>query len=317
MSTPATALPVPRVSVVMPAHNTERYVVAAVRSVLDGAGDDVEVIVIDDGSTDGTVEVVRAIADARVTVIPIAAHGGPSKPRNVGIRHASGAYISLLDSDDLVKPGKLAACVAALDRNPSAGFAFGDYETMDADGRVYDGSCMHAYPVFRALQSQPAGDDWRLIPQAELARGLLYENFIGTSGVVARRELVIALGGLDESLPNGDDLDLWFRLAHHGDALYSPRPGHSYRVRPASVVRGPPLRNAFSRIKVLRRERQRWQERAARRPIDRRIAENLGVIGYQQRQQRQRRAALHTYLQALRISPELRWLRGAAGALLR
>src|ERR1700683_711777 len=177
MSTPATALPVPRVSVVMPAHNTERYVVAAVRSVLDGAGDDVEVIVIDDGSTDGTVEVVRAIADARVTLIPIAAHGGPSKPRNVGIRHASADYISLLDSDDLVKPGKLAACVAALDRNPSAGFAFGDYETMDADGHVYDGSCVHAYPVFRALQSQPAGDDWRLIPQAELGPGPLYAQF--------------------------------------------------------------------------------------------------------------------------------------------
>ncbi len=157
---------------------------------------------------------------------------------------------------------------------------------------VFDGSCVHAYPVFRALQWQPAGDDWRLIPQAELARGLLYENFIGTSGVVARRELVIALGGLDESLPNGDDLDLWFRLAHHGDALYSSAPGHSYRVRPASVVRGPPLRNAFRASKCCVANGQRWPERAARRQIDRRIAENLGVIGYQQRQQRQRRAAV-------------------------
>jgi glycosyltransferase involved in cell wall biosynthesis len=308
--------PVPRVSVVMPAHNMERYIGAAVRSVLDGDARDVEVIVVDDGSTDGTIGTVNAIGDPRVTVIAIAASGGPAKPRNIGISRARAPYISLFDSDDLLKPGKLAACAAALDRNPSAGFAFGDYESIDVDGRMLDSSAAQQYPVFRGLQWHPAGADWRLITQTELARGLLYENFIGTSGVVARKKLVVSLGGLDESLPNGDDLDLWFRLAHQGDALYCPSVGHSYRVRPASVVRGPPLRNAYSRIKVLRREKERWREPTARRQISRRIAENLGVIGYQQRLQRRRQAAVATYLQAFRVSPHPRWLRGILGALL-
>jgi hypothetical protein len=133
--------------------------------------------------------------------------------------------------------------------------------------------------VFRGLKSEPAGGDWRLIPQSELARGLLYEKFIGTSGVVVRKNLAVTLGGFDESLAIGDDLDLWFRLAHCCDALYSPSIGHSYRVRSTSVVHGPPLRNGVSRLKVLRRERARWHDRASRRQLDRRIAENFAVIG--------------------------------------
>jgi glycosyltransferase involved in cell wall biosynthesis len=292
----------------MPAYNAERYIAAAVRSALNASTPEVEVLVVDDGSTDRTADEVRAIDDPRVTVIPISASGGPSRPRNVGIRHARAPYVSLLDSDDLLKPGKLAASIAALDRCPSAGFAFGNFEKMDADGNVFETSFSYAYPMFRGLQSEPAGGDWRLIPQSELARGLLYENFVGTSGVVVRRDLAVTLGGFDETLLNGDDLDLWFRLAHCCDALYSPTVGHSYRILTRSVARGPPLRTAYSRIKVLRRERARWPDRTARRELDRRIAENLAGIGYQQRLRRERWRAVRSYLHAYATFPERRWL---------
>jgi len=296
------------VSVVMPAYNTERYIAAAVRSALDAGVPDVEVLVVDDGSTDRSVDEVRAIDDPRITVISISASGGPSRPRNIGIGHVRAPYISMLDSDDLLKPGKLAGSVAALDRCPSAGFTFGDFEKMDADGNVFETSFTYAYPVFRGLKSEPAGGEWRLISQSELARGLLYENFIGTSSVVVRKDLVMTLGGFDETLANGDDLDLWFRLAHRCDAVYSPTIGHSYRILSKSVARGPPVRNAVSRIRVLRRERARWRDRAARRQLDRRIAENLAVIGYQQRLRRERWMAVRTYLHAYATSPESRWL---------
>jgi GT2 family glycosyltransferase len=304
----ALAARTPAISIVMPAFNAGGYIAESVRSALDAGSLDVEVIVIDDGSTDNTVQAVRGIEDPRVSVISIAASGGPSRPRNVGLRQARAPYVSLLDSDDLLKPGKLSSSVRALDSCPAAGFAFGNYEKMDADGNLFESSFAYAYPVFRGLRSEAAGDDWRFIPQSELARGLLYENFIGTSGVVMRRELALSLGGFDESLPNGDDLDLWFRLAHKAGALYSPSVGHSYRVRPSSVVRGPPLRNALSRIKVLRAERRRWSESAARRQLARRIAENLAVIGYQQRLQGRRWQAIRAYAHAYALGRESRWL---------
>jgi cellulose synthase/poly-beta-1,6-N-acetylglucosamine synthase-like glycosyltransferase len=307
---------VPRVSVVMPSYNTERYIVAAVRSALDPAFPDVEVLVVDDGSTDQSVAAVRAIGDPRVTVIPITASGGPSRPRNIGMQHARAPYVSLMDSDDLLKPGKLASSVAALERFPRAGFAFGNYEKMDADDNVFETSFSYAYPVFRSLPTQPAGEDWQLIPQREAARGLVYENFVGTSGVVLRRDLAISLGGFDETLPNGDDLDMWFRLAHAADALYSPRIGHAYRIRAASVVRGPPLRNAASRIKVLRRERARWGKGPERSELDRRIAENLAGVGYQLRLRHERWQAMRSYLQAYSSSPTRRYLAHVIAAAL-
>jgi glycosyltransferase involved in cell wall biosynthesis len=301
----------------MPAHNTERYIGTAVRSALDSGEPDVEVIVVDDGSTDGTAAAVRAIDDPRITLITIAASGGPAKPRNIGVARARGQYVSMLDSDDILKPDHLRASVAALERCPSAGFAFTNFERMDDDGNVFETSFSYAYPVFRGLRTQPAGEGWRLIAQQELSRGLLYENFIGTSGVVIRRQLVSELGGFDESLPNGDDLDLWFRLAHRGDAVYCPSVGYSYRIRAASVARGTTTRTALSRIKVLRRERARWHQRRARRQLNRRIAENLAVIGYQQRLQRKRWTAARSYLQAFATSPGARWLIFLMVALLR
>jgi glycosyltransferase involved in cell wall biosynthesis len=306
----------PRASVVIPTYNAERYIAAAVRSALDPSLTDVEVLMVDDGSTDRSVAEARAIDDPRVTVIPIPASGGPSRPRNIGIGRARAPYVSLLDSDDLLKPGKLAASVAALDRCPSAGFAFGDFEKIDADGNAFETSVAYAYPVFRGLKSEPAGGDWRLIPQAALARGLLYENFIGTSGVVIRKDLAVALGGFDETLANSNDRDLWFRLAHRCDAVYSPSVGHSYRVHSTSILHGPPVRNAISRITVLRRERERWRERAARRQLDKLIAENLAAIGYHQRKRRQRWAAAGSYLHAYTTSPESRWLMGLVAAAL-
>ena len=300
----------------MPAHNAERYITASIRSALESRGVEVEVIVVDDGSTDKTAAAARALDDPRVTVVSITASGGPARPRNVGIGRARAAFISLLDSDDLLKPDKLRESVAALERFPTAGFAFGDFEKMDADGNVFETSMTYAYPVFRSLAARSVDAGCRLIPQQELARGLLYENFVGTSGVVARRALVQELGGFYEALTNGDDLDLWFRLAHSGDAIYLPVVGHSYRVHATSLVHGPPARNARARLTVLRRERTRRRDRAELRHLDRRIAETLAVVAYQQRLLGMRWRAAGAYLRAYLASPQWRWLAFAGVALL-
>jgi glycosyltransferase involved in cell wall biosynthesis len=306
----------PQVSVVIPVYNTESYVSAAVRSVLDGGEPDVEVLVVDDGSTDGSLAAARAIDDPRVTVISTAASGGPARPRNIGIARARAPYVSLLDSDDLLKPGRLSASVAALERWPAAGFTFGNFERIDTDGNVFETSFTYAYPVFRGLRSQPAGDDWRLIPRTELARGLLYENFIGTGSVVVRRQLLRELGPFDESIVYCEDLDLWFRLAHRCDALYSPHIGYSYRDRPESLTYQVRTRGARDRITVLQRERRRWSGHAARRQLDHLIALNFAGIGYHEREQQHHLRSMAMFASALAIYPDRRWLYGMLGSAL-
>jgi len=102
----------PDVSVIVTAYNVERYIARAMRSALDQQGPLVEVIVVDDCSTDGTWAVISGIADARLKPLRLPANGGPSVARNAGIAQASGAWIAVLDGDDAFEPDRLARCLA-------------------------------------------------------------------------------------------------------------------------------------------------------------------------------------------------------------
>ncbi len=299
----------------MPVYNAERHVEGAIRSVLASDLADLEVIVLDDGSTDRSLSLIRSIEDPRVVTVPLPASGGPSRPRNIGIARARAPYIALLDADDLMKPDKLSMAVAALDAHPGAGVAFGDYERIDSNGSLFEESTLSGYPVFAQLKATTLGAGWRLIRQPDFALGLLQENFIGTSGVVLRKSVLDRVGTFDESLTYSEDRDLWFRIAHASDALYVARIGHSYRVAPGSLSFRPGDSQARSRIVVLKREKARWHAHGPRREIDRRIAENLAAIAYEHRRCGRRLAAVATFLKAMTSSPELRWLSGAAGSL--
>lgn len=320
MSTPATTVAdvpqPPRVSVVMPLYNAEPYVEAAVRSVLASDLAAFELLVMDDGSKDRSADIVAAIDDPRIVLVRLPPSGGPSRPRNLAIARARAPYVAFLDADDLLCPDTLAASAHALEANPAAGLTFTDYESIDEAGAQIKSSVHADYPTLRALARTPVADGWELIAQPDFARALLFENFINTSGVMVRRDLLEAAGPFDESLVYSEDRDLWFRLAHRRGALYRPQRGLWRRLRAGSLSFGPQIRNARDRITVLRRERGRWQERAARRQIDRRIAENLAVIGYEERRQHRLRA-LAMFARAYAVSPELRWLRGLIGSVLR
>jgi glycosyltransferase involved in cell wall biosynthesis len=303
-------------SVVIPVHNAERYVAATVHSALASDLKDLEVIAVDDGSSDRSLATLQAIDDPRLTVLSLSPSGGPSRPRNMGIRRARGRYVALLDADDVLKPGKISAAVTALDNHPQAGLAFGDYERMDGEGRLLDRSVLTGYPVFLALDGTDVGAGWRLIEKSQFARGLLYENFIGTSGVVLRKAVLERTGLFDESLTYSEDRDLWFRLAHVTDALYCSAVGHSYRVFPGSLTFRPGTRQASSRIAVLQRERTRWESPKETRQIDRLIAENLSGMAYELRKSGKRSASALTFLRAFGTSPEMRFLRSAVSSLL-
>ena len=305
-------------SVVIPLHNTEAYVEAAVRSALTSAPGEVEVIAVDDGSTDQSAAVVGAITDPRVVLVRIPASGGPSRPRNVGIATARAPYIAFLDSDDLLKSDNLSEAVLALEGCPTAAFAFTDFERIDERGALIRQSVLKDYLAWSTLTSERADTNWRPIPQPKLARALIYENFISTSGVVVRKALLEALGGFDESLTFSEDRDLWFRLAHRADAVFSPRIGVSVRLRPGSQTQSQHIRNARARIAVLRRERNRWSitERAIQRQLDRLIAANLAQIGYEERRSH-RLHAIMMFARAFATSPQIRFLRGLLGSVIR
>lgn len=125
----------PRVSVIVPVYNGWRYLGAAIDSILGQTFPDFELLVVDDGSTDGSREIARAYTDPRIRLISNETNLGESRTRNRGIQLARGAYIAMLDSDDIAYPQRLARQVAFLERNPDHALIGSWKRSMDAQGQ--------------------------------------------------------------------------------------------------------------------------------------------------------------------------------------
>lgn len=234
----------PSISVVIPAWNAAATLPATLESVLSQDHPDVEVIVVDDGSTDGTPELLARWAarhDGRFRYERIPNSGGPARPRNVGVGLARGELVAMFDSDDIMEEGKLSAQAAVFTAHPRAGLCFTDFMVVDEDGDVLKECMLDDYQAFRE-HLQPAGSDPELPPVAlftgpPLHHALIHANFIGTSSVVARRELLTFEGGFDEQLGNGDDIDMWLKLARSGVVFaFLDAIGHRYRKTAGGVT---------------------------------------------------------------------------------
>lgn len=193
----------PRVSVVVPAYNAAQTIASTVRSVLQQTEPIHELLVVDDGSTDATAEVVAAIADDRVRLLR-QSNAGPAAARNRGLAFATGHCVAFLDADDLWLPGHLASVRDALDSH-GAGMAFADAWVLDHDtGRIRRTSAMA-----HQLRSPVPRDRDRLV------RALLRRNFVVSSTIV-RREVLDRVGGFRTDLKGTEDYELWLRIATAG-----------------------------------------------------------------------------------------------------
>src|SRR5205823_7200138 len=210
----------PKFSVIIPTFNRATLVLEAVESVLAQTYGNFELIVVDDGSTDDTVERLRRIVDRRLSIVTIS-HGGVSTARNAGIAVASGALISFLDSDDLWLPHKLASEVDFLVRHPEVGVVFGDLEKYD--GVQHVGSFMRTTDVFGKRLHSARTDGFVLRPR-EMYLCLLQEVPVKTPATTVRRDVLEAVGGFNELWTSSEDWELLLRLARVTAFGYIDRP---------------------------------------------------------------------------------------------
>ena len=214
-----------RFSVVIAAYEAAGTVGDAVASVLRQSRDDFEVIVIDDGSRDGTAAAATRAGDPRVRVHS-QSNAGPSAARNRGIELARGELVSMLDSDDLWLPGYLAAMDAALEQNPLAGLAYTDaYALYVPSGR------------FRRLTTAsmlgPAPSS--TLTREQFIEELLRRNFVFNS-VTVRRSVLMDVGGYEPTISHGEDYELWLRIVSAGyEAVRAPGQLAVWRDRPDSL----------------------------------------------------------------------------------
>jgi GT2 family glycosyltransferase len=194
----------PTISVIVPVYNAERTILETIRAVQQQTFLDLELIVINDGSTDRSLELLNTVNDPRLRVFSYP-NGGVSVARNRGITHASGDFLAFLDHDDLWTPDKLELQLAALQQHPEAGVAYSWTYYMDEKGESF-------YP------------DNPVFFEGDVYSQFLVDNFIASgSNCLIRKQAVESVGEFDPSLPGCDDWDYWLRLARHWYFVVVPK----------------------------------------------------------------------------------------------
>lgn len=203
--------------VVVPAHNAEPYIAAAISSILDQSFAASQIIIVNDKSTDGTATAAAAFGD-RVRIVN-GEGKGPGAARNLGVRHADSDLIAFLDADDVCHPDRLRLQMDTLFSNPDAAMVFCDAEYTHASGRR-TGS-LFTCPEYRR----------------EALLGQLFERnrILTTSVAMVRRSAFDAAGGFDEHLSHAEDYDLWLRLAGAGVIEYLNQSLMLYRLHASNL----------------------------------------------------------------------------------
>ncbi|MCA9296235.1 MAG: glycosyltransferase family 2 protein [Phycisphaerales bacterium] len=183
----------PMVSVIMPTWNRSSMMRASIDAVLAQTYTDFELIIVDDASTDDTLEHLRAYADrdARIRIVALDANRGATGARQAGCRDAVGAWLAMCDSDDEWTADKLERQLAAIAAVPAAQWSYTGATLSYADG---------------------TSEDLRAAPTTSLMRDLARICFIRQPTVMIRRSALDAVGGYDETLPMAEDWDLYYRL---------------------------------------------------------------------------------------------------------
>ncbi len=208
-----------KVSVVIPTFNRAHLLRDALDSVLQQTFQDFEIVIVDDGSTDGTTELVQTISDTRIRYFT-QDHRGVAAALNHGWQNARGTYIGRLDSDDCWSPTLLQELVNALEANPKIAVAYARAQGMNANGESLT-------QLIGAQEKFPS----------ETLKSLVYGDFVSPMAVLIRRDALAQVGGYDESLIANEDWDLWLRLAQNFQFAYVPRVLARYRYHAQNLTR--------------------------------------------------------------------------------
>jgi len=208
----------PLVTVVIPTRNRRELLLRTLHGVRGQRGVGLEVVVVDEASSDGTAAAIAALGDPRISVLRHDVPQGVARARNAGIRAARGQWLAFTDDDDVWSPNKLSAQLASLRTFPEARWA-----------------CSGAVWVFDGLR---LGRPEPVPPSGDIAAGMLTGNLVpgGASGVLAQSELVRDVGGFDPAFSTLADWDLWTRLALRSPVATVDRPHVGYYIHPGSMA---------------------------------------------------------------------------------
>ncbi|MDB9281516.1 glycosyltransferase family 2 protein [Halorubrum ezzemoulense] len=267
------------VSVVIPTYNRADVLPRAIESVLNQTYSDFEIIVVDDGSTDNTEEVVTSYTDDRVEYIPFSGNEGANAARNEGIRQSNGKYISFLDSDDKLLPTYFEECVVQLDNSGD------DIGAVFTSFRVYEDGSL---------------SDITVAPSGRVGfQDIIEENSIGGfSCITIKRSVFESIEQLDEDLPSSQDYDFFIRLLNSYDAIGIEKPLLEYYLSDNSISTNIE-RKIDGQIQI--------EKKHGNVLSDKRLANHHYSRGFLYMDDGSRSRAISEFLQAIQLNPLYPW----------
>lgn len=205
------------VSIVLPTYNRAHLLPSVLETILDQDYEDFELLVVDDGSTDNTPEVIEEFQarDPRLRYVRLPENRGLGFARDEGLKYTTAKYIALADSDDLWVPGRLREQVEILEQYPEIEILFGDYVNIDHVHGTRDAGFSLSSVAMQGLSTRHlAGDLW--IIEQGVEKAILRSNFIGTPTMLLRKEVFAKVGGFDHALMTPVDLEFCWRAAALG-----------------------------------------------------------------------------------------------------
>jgi glycosyltransferase involved in cell wall biosynthesis len=285
-----------RVAVVIPSRNRWPLLRTAIAGALAQRDVEVEVVVVDDGSTDQTVDELARVDDERVSVVRLDRSHGVSAARNIGLERVRAPWVAFLDDDDVWAPGHLAAMLAAVASSQQpierVGLVYSQNLIVDAERRV--------------LEISPAA------PPETVREGMKKRNVVGgPSRVMLRTDVVRSLGGFDETLSIVADWDLWLRVVADREAVRCPTLLVGYMRHYGNMHLD--VKRLFGELSRLQ-EKHRWDPPKRRRGL---VTETLpAYIAWTYRAGGQRFRAARWYIRSYRTQGTRRDLARAVAALL-
>ena len=224
----------PQVSVVIATYNYARYLPAALESALGQTFADIEVNVVDDGSTDGTYELIqRYLDDPRVRYLPTD-HVGHPAAKNIGIRSCRAPLVAFLDADDVWMPTKLEKQVALFHRHPELGVVYTRRTFINELGEHFE---RRELPVYRG----------------NILEEMLLDNFVCFSSSMVSKVAFDEHGILDESVPDNCDYELWLRIARTFSFDYVDEPLVQYRTGHSNMTHGAGAKRLLKVVEIMDR----------------------------------------------------------------
>ena len=257
----------PKISVIIPVYNCERFVAETLDSVIAQSCQDWEIVMVDDGSTDRSKDIIQGYQEKFPEKIKYyyQDNAGVAAARNTALKYAQGEYVAFLDADDLWCPQKLQKQINVLDTNSGIGFVYTDNEFVDENGQFIENYTRKVKLISGNILLELYCDFFLMIPS-----------------VMVRRSCLNVVGSFDENLKVGEDYDFLLRLAKDFKVEVIKEKLWKRRVCEASTSRRNHVGNAETDIQTLLRFKEKNSDFAYvnRIPIKKRLAEYYFTAGY-------------------------------------